>query len=92
MLQPQRTRSLRRIKKRTPGNRLVIHYEKRKPKIAHCAECHKPLHGVPRKRPVEIGKLPKSQRRPERPYGGILCSACSRKLIIEKAKDIFMRD
>ena len=88
MLQPQRTRSLRRIKKSLPGGRLVIRYEKRKPKKAHCAKCHKQLHGIPRERAVEMRKLPKSQRRPERPYGGMLCSSCSRKLIIEKTKNL----
>ncbi|MEK6922385.1 MAG: 50S ribosomal protein L34e [Nanoarchaeota archaeon] len=89
MLQPHKTRSLRRVKKRTPGGKLIIRYLKRKPKIAHCANCRKILHGVPRVRAVEMRRLPKVQRRPQRPYGGKLCSACSRKFIIENSKLLF---
>ncbi|MFH1592532.1 MAG: 50S ribosomal protein L34e [Candidatus Woesearchaeota archaeon] len=89
MLKPHATRSLRRIKKRTPGGKLIIQYKKRTPKIAHCAKCKKKLHGIPRVRQVAVGKLTKSKRRPERPYGGMLCSVCSRKLIIEKSKELF---
>ena len=77
MPQPHRTRSLRRKQVRTPGGRLVIHYKKRRPKIAHCATCKKPLKGIPRERPYIMHKLPKTKKRPERPYGGILCSAQS---------------
>jgi len=87
MLKPHATRSLRRVKKRTPGGRLIVQYKKRKPKIAHCAKCKRMLQGVPRKR--LIMKVPKTGRRPERPYGGVLCSSCSRKLIIEKTSEMF---
>ena len=79
-----RSRSLKRRKVRTPGNRLVIHYRRRKPKVAKCARCGKPLHGVPRLRPSELRKLPKSKRRPDRPYGGNLCSECMREVMKEK--------
>ncbi len=75
-----RSRSRRRVYKRTPGGRTVIHYEKRKPKAARCAICGRPLGGVPRGRPVEIRKLAKTERRPERPYGGYICPDCLRKL------------
>jgi len=75
-----RSRSRRRVYKRTPGGRTVVHYEKRKPKAARCAICGKPLGGVPRERPVELRKLAKTERRPERPYGGHICPSCLRKL------------
>lgn len=82
-----RSRSLRRVYVRTPGGKLVIHYKKRKPKIPHCSKCGAVLKGVPRERPYKLKKLAKTQRRPERPYGGVLCSRCMRRLFIEKARE-----
>jgi len=79
-----RSRSLKRKKVRTHGNRLVTHYKRRKPKVAKCAKCGKPLHGVPRLRPSSLRKLPKTKRRPDRPYGGNLCSSCMREVMKEK--------
>ena len=80
----QRSRSLRKVFKKAPGGRLKIHYLRRKPKKARCAGCETQLAGVPRERPVGMRKLAKTQRRPERMYGGVLCGACvKRKLIIK---------
>ena len=83
-----RSRSYRRIYVRTPGGKTVIHYERKKPKAARCAICHKQLLGVPRGRPVEIRKLAKTERVPSRPYGGNLCSNCMRELMKQKARTI----
>ncbi|MBU0530824.1 MAG: 50S ribosomal protein L34e [Candidatus Aenigmatarchaeota archaeon] len=76
-----RSRSMRRVKKKTPGGRSVIHYSKKKPKPAVCASCKAKLHGVPRDLPYKIGKLAKTKKRPERPFGGHLCSKCARHAI-----------
>ena len=84
-----RTRSVKKRKIRTPGNRLVTHYNKEKVNVAKCNICKKPLHGVPRVIPSEMRKIPKSSRRPERPYGGNLCSGCMRKVfrkVVENMK------
>ncbi len=78
-----RSRSLRRMYVRIPGGDVKIHYEKRKPNVAKCAICGKPLNGVPRLRPAELRKLPKSLRRPERMYGGVICASCLRSLLKE---------
>lgn len=83
MLQPYRTRSLRRIKVRLPGGRVAIHYKKRNPKQAKCAETKKPLPGIPRYSSRKLGRLPKSQRKPNRPYGGVFSSEIMRKKISE---------
>jgi len=89
MVKPMlRTRSLKKRKVRTPGKRLVIHYKKEKTHIASCAICKKPLHGVPRLNPLRIGKLPKTKKRPERPYGGNLCSKCMRNLFRKSVVEI----
>ncbi len=84
----KRSRSLRRIKITTPSGKHVIHYEKRKPSIAKCGECGKELAGVPRAGPREMKRLAKTERRPQRPYGGNLCTACMRKQMVFKAKNI----
>ncbi len=84
MPQPHRTRKLRRIKVKLPGGRIKIFYRKRRPKIAHCANCKKQLHGIPRLIPSEFKKLPKSQRRPERIFSGQLCPTCLKKELINK--------
>jgi len=84
-----RSRSLRRVKKRVPGNRSVMRFEKRKPEKAKCGKCGKPLSGVPRLIPSRIRKLPKTKRRPERPYGGYLCSKCTRELFKKKVRETY---
>lgn len=83
-----KSRSWKRKKVRTPDNKLVTHYRKKKPSIARCARCKKPLHGVPRARVIEIKKLAKTKKKPERPFGGNLCSSCMREVIREKVRNI----
>ncbi len=79
-----RSRSLRRIRRKIPSGRHVIHYSKKETGKPVCSSCKKPLHGVPRGRQTKIKKLPKSKKRPARPYGGNLCSSCLRTKIKEK--------
>ncbi|MEM4637982.1 MAG: 50S ribosomal protein L34e [Candidatus Woesearchaeota archaeon] len=76
----RRSRTLRRIYVKTPKHTKLV-YAKRKPKKAHCAVCKKVLPGVASERPYKLNKLSKTQKRPERPYAGVLCSACMRKTI-----------
>ncbi len=81
-----RSRSLRRRKIRTPGGRTASRFEKRRPSPARCAICGRILNGVPRLRPVDLRKLPKTSRRPERPYGGYICPQCLAKLLKEAVR------
>lgn len=74
-----RSRSYKRVHKKTPGGVNVLRYKKKKPNKHVCAECGAILNGVPRGRPYEINKLSKTQKRPTRPFGGYLCSKCARK-------------
>ncbi|MBC8494651.1 50S ribosomal protein L34e [archaeon] len=78
--------TFRKVFKKTPGGKTVVHYELRKPKQHKCAECGAELKGMPRLRPVEMQKLAKTEKRPERPYGGVLCSACARKKLIQEVR------
>ena len=81
-----RSRTFRRVKVKTPGGRNVVHYERRKPKKAHCGKCRAELKGVPRALPYKMRNMAKTKKRPERPYGGVLCSSCMRRLFVEKAR------
>jgi large subunit ribosomal protein L34e len=83
-----RSRSLRKINVKTPGGRVVRIYKKKNPAPAQCGKCGKLLKGVPRLRQAKLRNLAKSKKRPQRPYGGVLCSACSRLIHKEKVKSL----
>ena len=76
-----KSRSMRRVKVKTPGAKVVIHYRKRKPSKAHCAGCGAVLPGVARARPYKMKTMAKTKKRPERPFAGQLCTKCSRAKI-----------
>lgn len=82
----KRSRKLRRVKVTTPGGTTKTAYKKRKPSRAKCAECSAALSGVPRELPSKMRNMPKSHKKPQRPYGGNLCTKCTRKKMLEKAK------
>ena len=81
-----RSRTFRRIKVKTPGNRNTIHYRLRKPAKAQCGKCGRPLQGVARARPIQLRRFSRSQKSPERPFGGVLCSSCTRDELRARAK------
>ena len=81
-----KSRTFRRIFKRTPGGKNIIHYVLRMPSKAKCAKCNAVLPGIARGRPSQIKKLPKTQKTVSRPYGGNLCSKCMRQTIKEKSQ------
>jgi large subunit ribosomal protein L34e len=80
---------VKKVKVRTPTGRVVIRAKKEKVGIPRCGECGKPLHGIPREIQSRIRDLPKTKKRPERPYGGYLCSSCTRELIRERVRKQF---
>ena len=73
----RRSRTLRRIHVKTPKHTKLV-YAKRAHSKPHCANCGAVLKGVATGAPYRMAKLSKTERRPERPYGGMLCSRCSR--------------
>ena len=81
-----KSRTFRRVFKRTPSGKNKIDYKLRKPKVAKCAACKKPLHGIPWLIASKFKNLAKTKKRPQRPFGGNLCSKCSRKEIIKRIK------
>ena len=87
MLRPGKTksRSFRRIFTRVIS-KTKLFYQKGKPQQAKCSECGAKLKGVPRLTATKAMKAPKTTKRPERPYGGELCSKCMRIRIKENIK------
>ncbi|MBR9698898.1 50S ribosomal protein L34e [Candidatus Woesearchaeota archaeon] len=83
-----RSRTLRRVKVKTPGNSVKTHFRKRKPKIAHCGKCGAILKGIARETPRKIQNMPKTRKKVMRPFSGVLCTKCSRALFKEKAKSL----
>ncbi len=81
-----RSRTFRRIYVKKPGGDNIIQYKRRKNAKPQCAMCEAFLPGVARGTKAEVHALPRSARRPERPYGGTLCSACTRRTIIAKVR------
>ena len=80
-----RSRSIRRVKVKVPGGRVSLQYRKQNPKQSKCASCKKILHGIPRFSRTQAKNTAKSKKRPQRPFGGQLCSSCSRKIFVKKA-------
>jgi len=80
----------RRLKKvriaiRTPGGRVVYHYKHKRHSPARCMRCGAVLNATPTGPRSIIAKIPKSQRRPNRPYGGNLCPRCLREIMMTSA-------
>lgn len=84
-----RTRTKKRVKKRVPGGRLKTFYKKKKPGTVKCAVCKKSLRGIPKLEKTKLKKLPKSQRKVSRVYGGYLCHKCLKEKILSGIKQKF---
>ena len=80
-----KTRTFRKVSVKL-ASRVATHFRKRNPSPAKCGECGKKLQGVPRAKPCKMQNMPKTSKRPERPYGGVLCSKCMREVMIAKAR------
>ncbi|MEM0026866.1 MAG: 50S ribosomal protein L34e [Ignisphaera sp.] len=75
-----RSRSYKRMHRKTPGGKTVVHYERRKNTPMKCARCGAILNGVPIKDDLRR-KLPKTLKRPQRMFGGVLCANCLREAL-----------
>jgi len=82
-----RSRRLKKVRVavRVPGGGIVYHYRHKRHSQAKCARCGRPLNATPTGPRSIMGKLSKSQRRPNRPYGGYLCPECLRELMLARA-------
>jgi large subunit ribosomal protein L34e len=77
-----KSRTMRKVFVRTTS-KTKVQYRKRKMDTKKCASCGKQLSGVPKLTRSKFKNLPKTKKRPSRPYGGVLCSKCMRKKIKE---------
>jgi len=50
------------------------------------------LHGIPRGTTQDLKNLPKSKKRPQRPFGGVLSSAAMRRVLIDKSRSLKQED
>ena len=78
-----KSRTFRKVFVKVPGGKTKIHHKRRKPAKAKCANCGILLKGVPRELPYKMKGLPKTKKRPQRPYGGVLCSKCTKQKLKE---------
>ena len=79
---------------RTPGGETRIRYEREIPKKHRCPLCGRKLFGVIRGIPSFVKKFSKTEKRPQRPYGGVLCPKCMRRVMkikIRTGKDVIIR-
>ena len=77
----------KRLTKRLPGGRTVLRIKARKPSKPKCGKCGTFLHGVARGTNMQRKNMSKSAKRPERAYGGVLCSKCSRLTIRRQVRE-----
>lgn len=70
----------------SPGGKPARKKKSDKPSKARCALCAKVLGGVPCRSPAGLAKLAKTEKRPERPFGGVLCSQCLSQVIRDKVR------
>jgi len=87
MVKPMlRTRTKKRVRKRTPGGRLVTHFKAKKPGKKTCSRCSVKLAGTPSLSISGIRKLGKTEKKPTRAYSGVLCPKCLEYLIGYKTR------
>lgn len=77
----------KKLTKRLPGGSTVIRIKARKPSKPKCGDCGTFLHGVARGTNTQRKNMSKSSKRPERPYGGVLCSKCTRAKIRKQMRE-----
>lgn len=83
----KRSRSLKRKKVVTPGNNVVVHYERKKIGVARCQLTGQVLNGMPRVKKNKLKHMPKSKKRPTRPFGGVLSPVAMKRIMIERARN-----
>lgn len=77
----------KKVYKKTPGGKTVMRTKSKLPSKSRCGSCGSMLHGMVRGTNTQRKKMSKSSKRPERPYGGILCSKCARQIQKQKARE-----
>ncbi|MFH1403071.1 MAG: hypothetical protein ABIH11_02245 [Candidatus Altiarchaeota archaeon] len=77
MVKPsRRTKSTKKIKKKSPGGRTVTHYKRKDSGAAKCGRCGRILAGVKAGTSAKVRNTSKSGKAPGKPYSGELCNKC----------------
>jgi large subunit ribosomal protein L34e len=76
----------RKAKRTAKGTKIV--YTRKKPTLGTCPVTGQTLKGVPRALPVEMRNMPKTKKRPTRPFGGVLSSKAAREEIKSRARKL----
>jgi len=77
-----RSSSIKKVKVRSPGNAVNVHFKIEKGSYAHCGDCGAKLNRI-RVTTAGARTMAKSQKRSERPLPH-LCSACMREQIKQR--------
>jgi large subunit ribosomal protein L34e len=77
----RRSRSLRRIKRKSPGAKTKKRYERRKGTKVKCAVCKKRLQGASCSK-----ELSKTKKHPKRLFSGALCHKCTEQVLKLKTR------
>lgn len=72
-----RSSSYRKLDRVTPSGRHVIHYERKKNSMPHCAICRAELNGIS----ISRNAKGRSRKTNSRIFGGVLCSTCTGEVI-----------
>ena len=86
----RKSHSYRRVFRRVPSGVSRLFYKKRKPSKAVCI-CGQVLKGVACATPTKMQNMAKTAKRPERPFGGVLCGQCMRNVMIAKARSMTIK-
>ena len=79
---PYHTLRNRAVPVRTPGNKLVAQYIKKRAAGTKCAETGVALPGIKHINTRDLRHLTKAKRTVSRPYGGVYCAAVVKERII----------
>ena len=81
-----KSRSRKRIHRRIPSGKSVLEFRETRPGKPTCPT-GRPLLGTARGTKNEIRKLTKTERRPSRPYGGVLSSPAMRDVMHARVQE-----
>ena len=81
-------KSMKKVRKKTITGRNVFVYRKGRVSAAVCNNCGRELHGIPKLNKPLLAKLSKTEKRPNRKFGGYYCAACTKELMRSAARKI----
>lgn len=81
-----RSRSTKRLQRRTATRKGVAIYKAKRVSRAVCADCGNYMNAVPNRSVVGMRKLAKTEKRPERVFGGVLCHNCVERILKQKIR------